>query len=108
MANRTMEEPVVERRWDGGPEGAVIYHVEVKQGDKVWIHRTWGWTVEEYELTKNGFERVGEFLDPQTAPDVIVTYLNQGHFPTLEELDSADPDVTGKAVSNIDLTDKIL
>lgn len=105
MGERTMEKPEVERRRDGGPEGAVVYHVDVKQGDKVWIHRTWGWTVEEYELTKNGFVKVGEFLDLLTPPDVIAAYSNQHHCPTLEELDSTDPDVTGKAVSDIDLTD---
>ena len=47
MAKRTMDKPVVERRWDGCAAGAAIYHVEVKQEDKAWIHRTWGWTVEE-------------------------------------------------------------
>ncbi len=71
------------------------HYVQVNMGDTVYICRPNNWFDEIYQLTPDGFKKVGERLDPNTPCDVLVSYDNVGKgFPSFATTDKQLADGT--------------
>lgn len=71
------------------------HYVQVNMGDRVYICRPNNWIDEIYQLTPDGFKKIGERLDPDTPCDVLATYDNAGEgFPSFVTTDKQLADGT--------------